>query len=346
MTPRISGFPQTISQSAMNKPRALILSLVVILVHFSPISAVAQDALKLSGSIFSDYAYLISSPDEDREGENGFGFRRVYLTADYVISEAFSGRVRFEGADNSTTAQGKPAPFVKDLYVKWNDALGDGHSITFGLSSPPLWGPAEKQWGYRSLEKTIQDRTKIASSRDMGITFKGPLTSDGRVSYAAMVGNNSSGKAESDKFKRAYAQLEFKANDQIGLTLGGDYYQFDGGSSFSVNSFVGYTAADYKLGVESYLSPKSYDDEAEDDTRIGVSLFGQYQVSDTKRLIARYDFFTRDDMGAESDQNWAVLGLAFSPEDGIEIIPNVIYSKNDYDEDATINARVTITASF
>ncbi len=330
----------------MKTPSLPVLVVVALFAHLSLTTVSAQDSVQLSGTIFSDYSYTVTSPNGDMDGENGFGFRRVYLTADYKMSESFSGRVRFEGADNSTTSQGKPAPFVKDLYVKWKNAIGDGHNITFGLSSPPMWGVSEKVWGYRSLEKTIMDRTKIASSRDMGITLQGPLNPDGTIKYALMAANNSGGKAESDKYKRIYGQIELHPNENVSITLGGDYYDFDGGTSLGGNAFAGYSGDGFKLGVEGYLNPRSFDDADEDDTRIGISVFGQKQIDDTKRLVARFDFFDRDNMGVTSNQNWAILGVGFSPENGIEIIPNVIYTKNDFEDDATIIARLTVKASF
>ncbi|NQV72981.1 hypothetical protein HQ496_07650, partial [bacterium] len=38
-------------------------------------NAFAQSTIKLSGTIFSDYAYTFSSPEGARDGENGFDFR-------------------------------------------------------------------------------------------------------------------------------------------------------------------------------------------------------------------------------------------------------------------------------
>jgi len=309
-------------------------------------TAHAQDNLKLSGVVFSDYSYTLQSPGEAENGDNGFGYRRVYLTVDYKISDDFSGRLRFEGADNSTTSEGKPAPFIKDMYVKWSNALGDGHNLAFGAQSPGKWNVSEKTWGYRSLEKTIMDRAKIASSRDMGILFTGPITSDGRIKYNLMAANNSGGKKETDKYKRVYGQLEFKASDAINVSLGGDYYQFDGGSSITGNAFVGYTQDDFQFGVEGYFNPKTMDAADDEDTKIGISVFGFYTVKEGQRFIARYDMRDRDNIGVESKNGWAIVGYGVSPTKGVEIIPNLIYDKNDFDDDPTIKGRLTISAKF
>ena len=325
------------------RPMATVLTMCTLLV-LGAHSSQAQDNLKFSGTVFSDYSYQVASPVDGEAGENGFGFRRVYLTTDYKISDSFSGRFRLEGADNQTTSQGKPSPFIKDLYLRWNDAFGDGHRITFGMTSPPMWGPAESQWGYRALEKTIQDRIGIASSRDIGIAVNGPLTEV--MSYTVMVGNNSGGKRETDKYKRVYGQLEFRPSDRLRATVGANYYQFDGGSSASANAFVGYSLDHTRFGIEAVMNPTTFDDVDGTDNHFGFSLFANHDLTDTHRLVLRYDREDRDNLGAETASDWAILGLAFLVDSDIQIIPNVIYEKNDADDDASILARLTVWANF
>ena len=321
----------------------LLLS-AILLTAIASGSAMAQDKISFSGTVFSDYSYQVSSPDDGAKGENGFGFRRVYLTADYKMSDKFSGRFRLEGADDATNAQGKPAPFVKDLYLRWNDAFGDSHRVTFGLTSPPMWTAAESQWGYRSLEKTIQDRIKIASSRDIGIVVDGPVSD--KVRYAIMVANNSGGKAETDKYKRVYGQLDFRPADNIRATLGADYYQLEGGSSTSMNAFIGYTLEKARLGIEGVYNPKSFDATEDTDNQFGLSLFANADLTDKQRIVARYDLQDRDNLGTQTSSNWALLGVAFLVDKNVQIIPNVIYEKKDVDNDASVLARLTVWANF
>jgi len=324
----------------------IILVLVAFAMLFRVDSASAQDKVKLSGVIFSDYSYVLSSPNGESDGENGFDFRRVYLTADFKLSESFDGRVRFEGSDGATVSNGKPGVFIKDLYVRWKSALGKGHDVSFGVSSPPLWTTSEKHWAYRGLEATIMDRGKFASSRDMGISLRGPLTSDKRLNYSIMFANNSGGKQETDKYKRVYGQLEFLPNESLIFTLGGDMYAFKGGNSVSVNAFAGYSFDKGAFGVEGFYNPKSFDGTNNTDDLVGASLFGRLNVNDKNRLIARYDLLDRDNAGATSQNNWLILGYSFMPEKGIEVIPNLIWDKNKSDDDAMLMGRLTVLASF
>ena len=322
------------------------LGLVAVLGLLWPAFSHAQDNISFKGVIFSDYNYLVSSPDEALEGENSFGFRRYRLTTDFDISDKFDGRLRIEGDDGQTTDQGKPAPFVKDLYLRWNDALGEGHRIQFGLFRPALWGASEDQWGYRALEKTIRDRAGIASSRDIGIGVDGPINSDGTLKYHLTVGNNSGGKKETNKYKRVYGTLTYEVNDQLEVSGGSDYYTFDGGSTLNWSAFAGYTMEKTRVGVEGYLSTRTMDETDDDDMRFGVSGYATTDLSDDYRLILRYDRNDRDNMGAESYSDWFVVGFAYLADKNVQIIPNVIYEKHDADDNAELMARLTLWAKF
>ena len=331
----------------MTLKRGLILQTAITLCCAALASSTsAQSDITFSGSVFSDYSYTVNTPDGIGEDEHGFGFRRIYLTANYRISESFSGRLRLESNDTSVTSQGKLSPFIKDFFLMWKNVLGDGHHVTFGLSPPPIWGVAEKHWAYRSLEKTIQHRNRIASSRDMGLTLTGPVLSNGRVKYALMYANNSGVRREIDKFKRVYGQLQFYPTGPITLSLAGDYYLIEDGTSYNASAFVGYAKQRAQIGLEAFYNPKSIDSDKFNDTALGVSVFGFVNTTSSQRLIARYDLVNQDDPLRKSSNHWVILGYSITPEKGVEIIPNVTYHKNDFEDGATITARLTVVANF
>jgi len=326
--------------------RLYSLGLVAVVAVLWPVFSQAQDNLSFKGVIFSDYNYLVSSPDESLKGDNGFGFRRYRLTTDFDISDKFDGRLRIEGDDGQTTDQGKPAPFVKDLYLRWNDALGEGHRIQFGLFRPALWGASEDQWGYRALEKTIRDRVGIASSRDIGIGVDGPINSDGSLTYHLTVGNNSGGKKETNKYKRVYGTVTYEVNDDLEVSAGSDYYTFDGGSTLNWSAFAGYSMERARIGAEGFYSARSFDDDDDEDTRFGFSLYANTDISGDYRLVLRYDRSERDNLGADSYSDWFVVGFAYLADKNVQIIPNVVYEKHDADDNAELMARLTLWAKF
>lgn len=326
--------------------RSLAFVVLALILTFAGQPAQAQQHISFRGAIFSDYSYQVESPDEDEVGENAFGYRRARLTADFKLSDQFDGRIRFESTDDEVTSKGKPAPYIKDLYLRWKNVFADGHMITFGMFRPPIWWAAEDQWGYRSLEKTIQDRVGVASSRDIGIGLTGPVNSSGSLTYAAAFGNNSGGRQETDKYKRVYGQLTWQATDNLQLTAGSDYYGFEGGSTLGLNSFVGYTMEKVRLGAEGFISNRSFDEESGTDERMGLSLFANADVGEKKVAVLRFDRVNRDNLGVELHENWATAGLAFVLDDRLQVIPNVIYVTTDADDQASILARLTVWATF
>jgi len=301
-----------------------------------------QSTFDFSGLIYADYSYTLASAVDSLEGENAFGYRRVYFTANFKQSDRFSGRIRFEASDKSTTAQGKPAPFVKDLYMRWKGALGEGHDITMGVTSPPSWSVSERVWGYRSLLKALQDRGNILSSRDMGIALNGRLSSAGRVRYGFMIANNESVSRESDKHKRVYGQLEVYPSNKLSFTLGSDFASFEDGSAVNFNAFGGYSGASFRAGIEGYISPRSFDNSPDDLIRSGISVFLVVKTSNQSSAIFRIDHLAEEFLGTRTTESSIITGFGFRPDRGIEFIPNIIISKDSELDNATVTGRITL----
>ena len=311
-------------------------------VYFPTPSAVAQNAFTFGSQIYADYSYVVKSASGEEDGNNAFGYRRVYFTANYVKSERFSGRLRLEATDGSTTAQGKPAPFVKDLYLKWRGALGAGHDLIMGVSSPPSWVVSEAVWGYRSLIRSLQDRGEILSSRDMGVAIRGPVTSDGRVRYGAMIANNENVSRETDKHKRLYGQFEFYPTDVLSFTLGGDFASFEDGSAVNVNAFAGYSSHELRVGVEGYISPRSFDDRSDELVNTGISIFVVAQLLRPLSAIIRIDRLAQDFLGVRTTNTMILAGVTFKVERGVEIVPNILVFKESEQDDPSVTGRVTL----
>ncbi len=306
----------------------------------------AQSKVSFSGKVFADYSYVIGSPNNNVEGDNGFGYRRVYLTTDYTISASFSGRFRLEANDGSTNAQGKNSPFVKDLYLKWKGALAEGHDVTLGVSKPPAFVISQAHWGYRSLEKTILDRAGVTRSRDMGISFHGPLTSSGTVRYGLMFANNNNLNGENDRNKRVYGQIEVYPGGRLHFTVGGDYASKVDGSSFTVHGFAGYSGDGFRLGAEGLFNPRSFDEIDENDTRIAGTFFVVVEISEKNTAVFRIDRVERDLLGVTASETWAVAGYTFLLEKNIQLTPNIIYAKDSDADTPFVNGRVTLYYKF
>ena len=323
---------------------------------------------------------------------HGFTYRRVYLTTDATISEKFKARFRLEANDKHAGSKG-PIPFVKDMWVDWN--YTGNHSARAGIMPPPAFQLSEHVWEFRSLEKTILDVQGVNSSRDFGIRFDGPIPiRNGLVRYAVMLANGGGNRAEHDKNKRGYAQISIHPSDKLVFSVGADYgkylnqFSLDGEVFRSppyrevrASVFGGYEGDVARFGVEAFLYELKRKEEQtrtvrreneagyietstyEPSTRLsGVSVFGSVKINPLVELVGRLDLTKDDgDFGAIDaydrilDETLVLVGVAFTPNKHVRIIPNLWWFGSDYQEEDEREfsgkgknrmGRVTIEVSF
>lgn len=308
--------------------------------------AQAQSQIQLTGLAFFDYAYTFASPDEEEEGDNGFDYRRIYLTTNYVLSDDFSGRFRLEVKSRDAT------PFVKDAYLRWHDPWGDGHELVIGVSPPPAFTVSERFWGYRSLEATIMDRNDIVDSRDFGVAARGRLDGAGAVRYGVMVANNNNLLEDDDAYKRAYGQLEWYPVEALTLTLGGDYagYGDERTGAVTLNAFAGLQRGNLRVGAEGFWQQTSLDADladsgSRDEVQSGLSVFSRFEASARWELVARLDYVERE-MEEVTSETFAIAGFAFRPHPNVRFIPNLLLSKDNRDAEARATGRITLHVNF
>jgi hypothetical protein len=357
-------------------------SLIVILCLIAISSAIAQDDSggKFSGQMFGDYFYnvmrdtgIANIPNTALSGKkdiNGFQFRRIYFTYDYKISDKFSTRFRLEsqtqvGVDNTIFVV-----FIKDAYLQWKDIF-DGSNLIFGIQPPPTFTVSESYWGYRHLERTIMDLRRVASSRDFGIALKGKLINSGKVNYCVMFANGSTFEAEGDKFKRAYAHLDFLPAENFRITVYGDYrfkpkkdYSGTGYSNDALltSLFLGYQEKNkFSVGLETFLQTNSNDVSqnvnnnlsVSDRNALGISAFGSFSFSETLAGVLRYDYFDNNisaDYKGDS-RNFILAGLDIKLNEKVSIIPNLEYETYETPTDGvsidpSLTGRLTFYYNF
>ncbi len=201
----------------------------------SGVASLAEGAEgKLKGQMFADYYYMASGA---KEKQNGFQFRRVYLTYDLKWDDYFSGGLRLEAKDAGFGKTDKMEPTVKHAYLRYRK---DGRAVIFGLSGTPTWNVSDRVWGYRSIHKTIMDLHKLGSSADLGVAFNGKLDEGGKVNAQVMLGNGSGQSPEVDNQKKLYGLLHLKPGGTLEVTGYVDWEGKPGGQDrMTFAGFVG-----------------------------------------------------------------------------------------------------------
>jgi len=329
---------------------------------------------KFSGYAYVDYFNRLKATDAKNTGLNGFEIRRLYFTYDYAVKPNYKARFRLEANDGSllllpTAISGAGfdkdksqltgmdpnkalfSVFVKDAYVQWDiasEALKLLHpSLIMGIQSTPSWGGIEEEvaWRYRSIEKTILDRNKIASARDLGFGLKGAFD---KLGYWFLVGNDTM-SPEKDKQKRFYGLLSYQGDFVLG-ELYGDFRQQKGDKNETVlKGLLGVQGGGFALTGVVFNRWKKHARSTDPTTQTssGLSLFGRYAISKKVEVVARGDRYDPDTETSDDASLFAVVGVAYHPIKEVDFIPNVwIEQPEKSGSDPTIVARLTTHYRF
>lgn len=312
--------------------------------------ASAQNLPTFSGLMFGDYYYNYQNHTQSLKTVNGFDYRRIYLTTDYNISDGFSARFRLESdptasdlgttsrsvADTTGNTNGKLSVMVKDAYLDWKSLIPNGHVI-FGLQGTPNINMAEGIFGYRSLEKTIQDLHSVSASRDLGISASDKFSD--ALSAGLLIGNNNSNNGNFansyGKYKRSYLYFQINPVKEFTILIDGDYFsQYTTGLEYygkTGDVIVNYANSDFSLGVQGFTQGIDHKGVKSGTlSQDGVSLNGWVALVDNLRLVARYDNYNPNTAAhtslASSSQNFLLGALDWSVRKNVHIMPNFEYT--------------------
>ena len=175
---------------------------------------VSNAQLKVSGLLFGDYAYktqsdslgskrkVTSEYNQLPKNYSGFNIRRAYINFDYDVNEKIHVEAVLAHESTTPTGAAEVAPDnnnimflkyanvrVKQFFTGTDLILGQQRTPTFATS-----GGSEPLWEYRSVERTITDFNRLASSTDLGVGLEGKYL-DGKLGYNVLYGNNQGAKA-------------------------------------------------------------------------------------------------------------------------------------------------------
>jgi len=295
-------------------------------------SSLAAQEGKISGYIFGDYFYEFSHPNAatDALNRNGFQFRRAYFTYDRDLSERFAVRFRLEmnspdllsSQDFGSSSQ--LTPYIKHAYLRWNNFIPQS-KLSFGFVVTPTFYLSDEVWGYRSVEKTIMDLRRVASSADFGIAVEGKFTQSGVLNYHILVANGTGTRSESDKNKRVYANVPIKPQGGFFLV---PYFDYEGGNDGrnknTLALFAGLQKPQFHGGVEVFQKTSNNALANNGDrTENGFSVFGAVKAAEKVKLFGRFDNYDPNTDADDDKTSLVIAGLDFAVEKSVNIIPNV-----------------------
>jgi Phosphate-selective porin O and P len=288
-------------------------------------------AWRISGYMFGDYYYFGNDHDARYRNQQGFWFRRIYLTYDHNLSSKFTTRLRFEVNSTGNLTSAANTPYIKDAYLRWT--YKGNQQVWFGIFPTPTFELIEGFWGLRHIEKTPADLYRTDSSRDFGFGLQGSLNQSQSVRYSYQFGNESSTNAEIDKNKANRFSVSYAK--PTGFAVEGFYGHFarDGDTDRSIYQiFAGYRQPKFRGAFQYYRNTRNVANG--NDLELDLySVFGVFDIVPRKwTVFARVDRF--------DDPNPDGAGIAYLPIDpraaytfflgGVEfyLLPSVRFSPN------------------
>ncbi len=242
----------------------------------------------LGGLLFGDYYWIAQNHDAELEGNNGFWFRRIYLTYDHKISESFSGRLRLEmNSEGDFTTDSSLNPVVNDAYLQWTN---EQHTVIAGIAPTPTWELTDEIWGYRSVEKSALDLYGFGSSRDFGLSLKGSFAGAEQLSYHFMFANGSGDGTELNQGKKLMLALGYNLSEQWVVEGYVDWDDRPGNQdTYTAQGVVGYQSEAFNAGaLYAYQFRKNTEFSGDMNLDL-VSVFANARLNETLKIFARVD---------------------------------------------------------
>ena len=291
--------------------------------------------LETGGLLFGDAYHIPSHHLEEGDGATGLVLRRGYLTFNADWTEDWFGRLRFElNQDGEFESYGFELDF-KDLYV--GRRFGD-HVGTLGLHPTLTFDVVEKQWGKRHLMRTPMD-LQGESSRDQGVSVKGPLTASGTLKYRLMYGFGEDFGAESGDSSRIMAALQWQIDEHWMADFYTDYEDNEGltnGTTYQV--FLAYDTDDWRWGVLY-----SNQDREEDPPLELASSWYVRTLRERTDLVLRVDRIIEPSPRADNidyipfdpsaPATMLYAGVEFGLNDHVSLTPNVVVTRYDLNDE-------------
>ena len=241
----------------------------------------SRETFQLGGLLFGDVYAIPSHHTAAGDGAAGLVLRRGYLTGDFTFGDAWYGRARIEvNQDGEFESYGFEADF-KDLYLARRFG---GHEFMAGLSPTLTFDLIESVWGARYLMRTPMDLQGVAS-RDTGLSVRGPLSSDSRWNYRAMVSTGIEFGAENGDGRKFMGAVTWNRSDALYLDFYVDHERLAGPNDrTTLQLFAGYRTDTRRWGIQY-----SHQDR-EDDPRLELaSAFFVQSLANSFSLISRID---------------------------------------------------------
>lgn len=327
--------------------RFAFISLFCFVIGHTSVTAQDSTTFKPSGKVIAQSFFDYSAGFGDANDKSGFNLTRAYLGYNYKITPELSAQVVIDGAAETTSA-GKYELNVKNAFISWSK---DNLNVSVGMIGLTQFNVQERYWMHRYVEKTFQDKNKMSSSADLGVSASykiHPLLSvDASIingeGYRTVSRNNSNKYTVGANIYplknfvlRGFASTYTNSENLRGATAAGSHPEYRNENALSL--FAGYQDKKLSAGIEfsetynkSFVKERNY---------YGVSTFASYKTSSVVNVYARHDYLGSktpqfdQTIWSENDGHTFIGGLGYSPMKQVKISPNIRLINLKHDKSA------------
>lgn len=332
------------------KQQLLFFLLLIPSLLFSQNEEKAFD-LKLKGLIFGDVYYVQKNHIPEANNSVGAVMRRAYLTFDAKYKKKWFSRIRIEANQSGEYQTYNFEAEIKDLFIGYKIA---NHKFIAGLSPSRTFDLIEDVWSMRYLLRTPMDLHGV-SSRDLGLSAEGLLSSKLNLSYRAMVGFGTEFGAESGDGLKYMGAISWRPNKSLVIDFYADHEKLEGKANRTMfQFFIGCINEEKKL---SWGIQYSNQDRQEEPRLELLSAFIIGRVYKKINAIVRFDRIMEPNSNGDNisyipfDPNTKATmfigGLEFPVGKYLTFTPNILtvfYDTNDdgYKPTTDMTYRLTI----
>jgi len=272
-----------------------------------------------------------------KTGASGFGLdiKRFYLILDHTFDEIWSANLTTDF--NYVSADSETQLFIKKAYVQAK--ISDAFVVRAGSADLP-WIPfVEGNYGYRYVEKMIEDRLNFGSTADWGVHASGKMA-DGMFGYAVST-------IEGNGFKNPTRSKTLDWEGRVnftpikGLTAGLGFYNGKLGKDVEGTAMpvlhtaqrwdglLAYTTDQFRVGGEYFTADNwTAVTSVAKDSADGYSVWGSVNFTPKVSGFVRYDSAkpNKDTSPTKKDEYFN-LGISCKPRKGVDLA--VVYKHDE-----------------
>ena len=300
-------------------------NILIVLLIFSTSLVTAQG--QSHAKVFANFNYDLSA-EEMEDGYKEFELKRAYLGYGYNINEDFSAKVTFDVGSND--AGSSYTAFLKIAALTWK--ASENLIINFGQVGTKNFKFMEKAWGKRYIYKSLQDQNKWANPADLGATMDYKIGSGLSIDAQILNGEGYKNTQSENGLFRGSFGLTYKMGD-MGIRIVRDmnprsvYYPEN---TYDVQ-YITTIAMSYDMGSINVGGEYNMQENAGniiDNTKTGISLYGNMRLMDDISLFGRYDDLSSEDADGsqwnlDKDGSLIIFGIERKMAKGVTASINV-----------------------